>query len=237
MAGCAGADQGALGRETTIVGDPWQLRGAVARHEGVPAASAAYNRKSFTNAAVARPGLARPGAFDAPFMFDALQRQLLPAAVDRATLLANHVIAAEPEAQRRLQAHAGRCVAVRLDGLPGWLPALPVLAFVVTPAGLLEWQPDHARPDLQLAADVTDAPEGLRRLLAGEAPRVTLDGDAALAADVGWLMQNLRWDLAADLERLLPAGVVQPLLLAGRSIRSALQRVVATVRPPGGSGR
>ena len=42
----------------------------------------------------------------------------------------------------------------------------------------------------------------MARALGGTPPPVQIDGDAQLAGDVNWLLLNLRWDVAADLERL-----------------------------------
>ena len=65
------------------------------------------------------------------------------------------------------------------------------------------------------------------RLLMGELPPVEVAGDAQLATDVNWLMQNLRWDLAADLERVFPPPVAAGLHRAGtalvQGLRAALQ--------------
>ena len=56
--------------------------------------------------------------------------------------------------------------------------------------------------DLTLRFDASNPARLLAaRALAGETPAVDIDGDAQLAADVNWLMQNLRWDVEADLER------------------------------------
>lgn len=155
-------------------------------------------------------------------MLDAIHRLLAPAAVERATLLANHVIASEPAATQRMQPHAGRCVKVQIDALPAWLPPPPALVFAITPAGLLEWKADPSAVDLSLRLNVAEPMALARQLARGEQPAVTIEGDAALAADVGWLMANLRWDLAADLERFLPPAFVQQLVLAGRALRRAL---------------
>lgn len=166
-------------------------------------------------------------------MLDTLNRLLAPAAMQRATLLANHVLASEPVAMQRMAPHAGKRLRVDIAGLPAWLPPLPVLAFVVTPAGLLEWLDDAGEASLVLRVDAAEATAIASTVLAGERPPVTIEGDAALAADVGWLLQNLRWDLAADLERFLPAAVVQQLVVAGRALRSALSRLVDTLRRNG----
>ena len=45
--------------------------------------------------------------------------------------------------------------------------------------------------------------DAVSRAMAGDKPPVSIDGDAQLAGDVNWLLLNLRWDIAADLERLI----------------------------------
>ena len=72
-------------------------------------------------------------------MLQTLHEMLAPAAMERLTLLINHVLRREPAAVERLLPHAGRSLRVEPEGWPAWLPPLPALAFRVTPAGLLEW--------------------------------------------------------------------------------------------------
>ena len=81
-----------------------------------------------------------------PCMFNALNLLLGSAAIERATLLANHVLASESVATQRLRAHAGRCMQLQFDGWPAMLPPLPTTAFRVTPAGLVEWCGADALP-------------------------------------------------------------------------------------------
>lgn len=164
-------------------------------------------------------------------MIEPLHRLLAPAVMARATLALNHVLAAEPVANDRLRPHAGRWVRLRLDAWPALLPPPPSLAFKVTPAGLLEWGGDEtaAAADLLLKVDASNPALMLARLAAGERPVVTIEGDAGLAADVDWLVQNLRWDVAGDLEVVL--GPVAAEQLAGlgtalaRGLRAALARL------------
>ena len=66
----------------------------------------------------------------------------------------------------------------------------------------------------------------LARALAGEPPAVRIDGDAALAGDVNWLLQNLRWDVAADLERLFGPAVAGPLHQLGRMLAGAVRKAL-----------
>ena len=43
----------------------------------------------------------------------------------------------------------------------------------------------------------------LARLVVGERPAIRIDGDAVLATDVNWLIENLRWDIQDDLARIV----------------------------------
>jgi ubiquinone biosynthesis protein UbiJ len=102
------------------------------------------------------------------------------------------------------------------------------MVFCITPAGLLEWveQPATVTPDLQVSvAAGNPAAVGLR-LLAGERPPIAIQGDAAFAADVHWLADNLRWDVASDLERLFGPAVAHQLAGWGRALADGLRRVV-----------
>lgn len=171
-------------------------------------------------------------------MLNALQRLFAPAAMNRLTLVINHVLAAEPTALERLRAHAGRRIVLSPQAWPALLPTLPPLAFAVTPAGLLEWVGELAPAPAATAATAAPADLTVRfdasnpvRLVAsavsGETPTVDIDGDAQLATDVNWLMQNLRWDVEADLERVFGPAVAHQVYRLGsafaRAVRSALQ--------------
>jgi ubiquinone biosynthesis protein UbiJ len=57
-------------------------------------------------------------------------------------------------------------------------------------------------PDLDVTVDTHDPLGLVTRVLGGGQPTLQLSGDAGLAADVNWLAENLRWDVAADIERL-----------------------------------
>lgn len=128
-----------------------------------------------------------------------------PAIQERLVLLLNHVIAREPVAMARLAAQQGRAIRVHVTGWPGLLPAPPDLLLGVTPAGLLERleiAPDDA---LSLGLDASN-PAGLALgVLLGQKPAVQVQGDAALAADISWLMDNLRWDVEDDLAKVVGA--------------------------------
>ena len=70
-----------------------------------------------------RPGGHAAAAAYNSTMFPDLNALLAPAVVARLTLLANHVLASEPQATRRLLPHQGRIVRLEFEGWPTWLPA------------------------------------------------------------------------------------------------------------------
>ncbi len=144
--------------------------------------------------------------------------------MERATLLLNHVLGSEPAATLRLRAHAGRCIRLQFDEWPRLLPGLPATTFRVTPAGLVECCGDDApaEADLRISIDASNPALAAVQALAGERPRVTVSGDAALAGDVDWLFDNLRWDVADDLERWVGAAPAREITRLGRGIAAGV---------------
>ena len=157
-----------------------------------------------------------------------LQALVAPAALQRLTLVLNHVLAAEPAATARLQPHAGRCIVLQMSQWPALLPQPPAITFAVTRAGLLEWVegPAVATPDLQVAVAAGNPAAVALGLLSGARPPVSIQGDAAFAADVNWLADNLRWDVAADLERVVGPAAAHQLAGFGRALADGLRRLV-----------
>jgi ubiquinone biosynthesis protein UbiJ len=138
-------------------------------------------------------------------MFHAMNSVIGDAALQRLTLLVNHVLASEPVATQKLRTHEGRCVEFHFNGWPSMLPPLPRTAFRVTPAGLMESCGVDApvEPDLKVSVDASNPALAMLQAVTGTRPKVEISGDAAFAADLNWLIDNLRWDLQDDL-----AGVV-----------------------------
>lgn len=162
-------------------------------------------------------------------MLQNIHALLAPALAQRLTLLLNHVLNSEAVATARLLPHAGRCVQVTLQGWPSLLPPPPALSWRVTPAGLLDWvgaAEPPVTPDLALRVDASNPALLLARAVAGDSAPVEIDGDAQLAGDVNWLMQNLRWDLTADLERLFGPLVAQQLAQLGRALGGGVRLAV-----------
>lgn len=158
-------------------------------------------------------------------MLQSLQGLLVPAVVERLVLVVNHVLAGEPVAMQRLAPHQGRVIALELLHWPSWLPAAPVLRCRVTPPGLLEWcgLDDAHSAALTVQLDASNPALLFARSLAGDPPPLTIGGDAALATDVQWLVDNLRWDVEADLERLFGPVVARQLGRLGSSLAAALR--------------
>jgi ubiquinone biosynthesis protein UbiJ len=156
------------------------------------------------------------------------------AVVQELTLWLNHVIASEPMAAERLQAHAGRHVRVSL-GEGSRRPL--ALNFAVTAAGLLETLPGPG----PCAACLTVRPGRPLRdvalsLINGERVPWIVEGDAAMAADVDWLVRNLRWDVHDDLASLVGPVVARELARSGASVSDVARgaaRLLAALVPEG----
>jgi ubiquinone biosynthesis protein UbiJ len=161
-------------------------------------------------------------------MLHTLPTLLAPAALERITLVLNHVLGSEAVATERLRPHAGRSIEVHLARWPALLPPVPVLRWRVTPAGLLEWQglAPPGEPDLALTVEAANPAALLLGAATGQPPPVQIDGDAALAGEVNWLMQNLRWDAAADLERLFGPVAAQQLVQLGAALADGMRAAV-----------
>lgn len=162
-----------------------------------------------------------------------LGRELL----SRLTLLVNHLLGAEPAATQRLLQHCGKRLRVELTDWPALLPVPPVAVFVVTPAGLLEWCDDFnddgdARPELQLCVAAANPVQLLILLAAGVRPEVSVQGEAQFAADMHWLAENLRWDLEADLARVMGPLPARQLAILGAAVAAGLRRWAPAASKP-----
>jgi ubiquinone biosynthesis protein UbiJ len=165
---------------------------------------------------------------------------LMPALQDRLVLLINHVVSREPIAARRLQPLAGRGLVVHLAGWPTLLPAAPDLILGVTPAGLferLEALPPNAAGGLRIEIDASNPARLALGALSGEAPKVSVQGDAAFAGEMHWLMDNLRWDIEDDLAGIVGPLAARQLAQFGRNLRRSLGGMAQRFAPTtSGSG-
>jgi ubiquinone biosynthesis accessory factor UbiJ len=114
---------------------------------------------------------------------------------NRVVLFLNHVLIQELQAQERLKRQQGKPVRVQWGDFH--------LTLAATPAGLLERPQGEARPELSVTLTQTNPLSLAQRVLAGDKPGVDIQGDVQLAADVAWLVDNVRWDVEEDLSRLV----------------------------------
>jgi ubiquinone biosynthesis protein UbiJ len=158
-----------------------------------------------------------------------------PALMDRLVLVVNHVLAAEPAAVQRLVPHRGRVLRLDLLQLPRLLPAPPPLAFVITPAGLVEWCREPVDADLRVRLEAANPAALAFQAVTGNMPPLVIEGDVQLASDIDWLLKNLRWDVADDLEKRFGPTVAHELHRLGaglaRAMRGARQVVGDRLRP------
>jgi ubiquinone biosynthesis protein UbiJ len=134
----------------------------------------------------------------------------------RLVLFLNHVLLQEKQAQERLLRQKGRVVHLR------W--GLFAIDLIVTPAGLVDRAAEFSTPDLILSVAAESPLAAVQSVLAGKTPAVKIDGDVQLAADIGWLAENLRWDAEEDLSRLIGDASAHALADAGRRLASGLRQ-------------
>lgn len=177
-------------------------------------------------------------------MFQALLGSIAPAlgheALARVTLLINHVLAAEPQATARLAPHAGRTVTIEWRQWPALLPPPPPAQWEISRAGLLDADvgqmpapvpADGAAPDAGMVVTL-DAQELIGWLLSARGGRPPMDirGDAEFATQIGWLAENLRWDIEDDLARVIGDAPARQITQVGRLFASTLRALLQTLR-------
>ena len=136
----------------------------------------------------------------------------------RVVLFLNHVLMQEKEAMDRLVRQKGRIARVQ------W--RVYSMALVITPAGLLNLVPEAAVPDLRL--EVTEnSPFALAQTaLRGDKPAIRIEGDVQLAAEINWLVDQVRWDVEEDLARVIGDAPAHTLAqFAGRAAQTLRQFV------------
>jgi ubiquinone biosynthesis accessory factor UbiJ len=172
-------------------------------------------------------------------MLESLQSLVTPAVMQRLTLLLNHVLSSEAVATAKLQPHSGRRVQLEVVDWPTVFPAWPTSVFAITPAGLLEWQPvpvgspPDVSPDLTISILANNPAQMLLQVLSGQRPRIEVSGDAALAGDISWLMDNLRWDIQDDIARWVGQGPAHQLGVWANGAKEALTSLAQRWRGSG----
>jgi ubiquinone biosynthesis accessory factor UbiJ len=166
-----------------------------------------------------------------PFSFlESLVSQLQPPewlvqeGQQRLVLLLNHLLMQEQEAMNRLARKKGSVIHLRWGAF--------ALDLLLTPAGLTDRAPAGRTPDLTLTVALQAPWEVAQSLLEGKAPPVKIEGDVQLAAEVGWLADNLRWDIEEDLSRIMGDVPAHAMAGAGQRVLAALREFLAKVPKP-----
>jgi len=142
--------------------------------------------------------------------------------LNRVVLFLNHVISREPEAQSRLARQKGRCIQLQ------WQDKLIQLS--PTPAGLLE-RVSGKTTDLKLTLTDTSPIAMAAAVLKGEKPSVHIEGDVQLAAEVNWLIDHVRWDVAEDLSGLIGDAAAHTVVSMGQQAVQALRQFARKAAP------
>ncbi|WP_338846380.1 SCP2 sterol-binding domain-containing protein [Massilia sp. W12] len=127
----------------------------------------------------------------------------------------NHLLAQDAWARTLLGAHGGKCAALDLGGFK---PVLQVCA-----DGLLQ----SAAPDADCAvtihlkaADLTWLLQDRARLMAA----ARIEGDVELANTLSQLMNNMRWDMEYDLQRIFGEIGARRIAMAWRDLQAGAQQ-------------
>lgn len=145
----------------------------------------------------------------------------------RVVLLLNHVLQQEPQAMERLVRQKGRVVLMQWQHFTFKVQA--------TPAGLLDLAAADAKADLAVVL-VDESPFAMAQaLVQGGKPKVRIDGDVQLAAELNWLADHVRWDLEEDLARVVGDAPAHWLSQGARTMAKALQQWVGKAAAPNGN--
>ena len=143
--------------------------------------------------------------------------------LNRLLLLLNHVLASEPQATARLARQKGQRIELH------WRETR--LQLQPTAAGLLD---RGAFEGFDLRLSVLDESIGTlaSTVMQGQKPRVRIEGDVQLAAEINWLIDNVRWDVQEDLSRLIGDAPAHMLSQGARQLVAAVKQFVQDRRAP-----
>lgn len=145
---------------------------------------------------------------------------------NRIILLLNHVLMQEPQAQDRVRRQKGKSARMVWGKFEMTLQA--------SPAGLLERAQVGAGAELTVTLTEASLPAVLEKVVQGDKPAVNIEGDVQLAAEVAWLVDNLRWDVEEDLSRLIGDAPAHTLCKAAAVAGGAVKAFAGRVRPSAG---
>lgn len=142
---------------------------------------------------------------------------------NRVVLFLNHVLMQEPQAQQRLRRQLGKPVRVAWGDFH--------LTLAPTAAGLLERPAGDRQPELHVTVTQTSPFALAQQVLGGERPNVDIQGDVQLAAEVAWLVDNVRWDVEEDLSRIVGDAAAHTLVGGAKSAAAGLKAFVGRRSP------
>ncbi len=146
---------------------------------------------------------------------------------NRVVLFLNHVLMQEPQAQERLKRQKGKPVKVQWGEVH--------LTLAATAAGLLERPAAGAVPELTVTLTQASPLSLAQTVIAGDKPGVDIQGDVQLAAEVAWLVDNVRWDVEEDLSRIVGDAAAHTLVRVAGAASQAVKSFVG--RAPAGFAR
>ena len=135
--------------------------------------------------------------------------------LNRLMLLLNHVLASEPQATARLARQKGQRIEMAWRG--------HTLQFQPSAAGLLE-RTSFEGFDLRLSVLDESISTLATAVTQGQKPRVRIEGDVQLAAEINWLIDNVRWDVQEDLSRLLGDAPAHLISQSARQLVTAVKQ-------------
>lgn len=138
--------------------------------------------------------------------------------LNRLILFLNHVLMGEPEAMARLARQKGQRIELVWQRMH--------LQLSPTPAGLLE-RGRFEGFDLRLTVAQASPVSLVSALARGEKPKVRIEGDVQLAAEVNWLIDHVRWDAQEDLAQLIGDAAAHTVAQVARQAMTALRSFVA----------
>jgi ubiquinone biosynthesis accessory factor UbiJ len=145
----------------------------------------------------------------------------------RIVLLLNHVLQQEPQAMERLVRQKGRVILMQWQHFTFKVQA--------TPAGLLDLAATDAKSDLTVVL-VDESPVVMAQAwMQGSKPKVRIEGDVQLAAELNWLADHVRWDVEEDLARVMGDAPAHWLSQGARTMAQALQQWVGKAKAPAGN--
>ena len=148
--------------------------------------------------------------------------------LNRLVLFLNHVLMSEPQACQRLARQKGQRIEIVWQAMK--------LQLQPTAAGLLE-RAAFEGFDLRLTATQESPLDIVSALARGDKPKVRIEGDVQLAAEINWLIDHVRWDIEEDLARLLGDVPAHGLSSAARrlalGLRERLRRTPQAEPTPG----